>query len=161
MDSKLLVGLIKEVVKNEVKQQVKEELAKLIKSGVVTLNKEKKQMGLSEINKPANTIATKKQIQNQTTQKPIKEFTKNPILNEILNMTTPFTNEHRAEGAAMGLAGGSVLDIVNRNENDWGEINYNTNNISYKETATVSENEDVNVVLKALNRDYSELVKRF
>jgi len=29
MDSKLLVGLIKEVVKNEVKQQVKEELAKL------------------------------------------------------------------------------------------------------------------------------------
>jgi len=30
MDSKLLVGLIKEVVKNEVKQQVKEELAKLM-----------------------------------------------------------------------------------------------------------------------------------
>ena len=29
MDSKLLVGLIKEVVKNEVKQQVKEELAKI------------------------------------------------------------------------------------------------------------------------------------
>ena len=31
MDSKLLVGLIKEVVKNEVKQQVKEELAKLFR----------------------------------------------------------------------------------------------------------------------------------
>jgi hypothetical protein len=42
MDSKLLVGLIKEVVKNEVKQQVKEELAKLIKSGAVTLNSQKK-----------------------------------------------------------------------------------------------------------------------
>ena len=54
MDSKLLVGLIKEVVKNEVKQQVKEELAKLIKSGAVTLNKERKEKTslkeLSEVN---------------------------------------------------------------------------------------------------------------
>jgi len=39
MKSDILVSLIKEVVKNEVKAQVKEEVAKLIKSGVVTPNK--------------------------------------------------------------------------------------------------------------------------
>jgi hypothetical protein len=42
MKSDILVSLIKEVVKNEVKAQVKEEVAKLIKSGAVTLNTQKK-----------------------------------------------------------------------------------------------------------------------
>jgi len=42
MKSEILLTLIKEVVKNEVKLQVKEELVKLIKSGAVTLNSQKK-----------------------------------------------------------------------------------------------------------------------
>ena len=36
--SDVLLGLIKEVVKNEVKQQVKEEIVRLVKSGAITLN---------------------------------------------------------------------------------------------------------------------------
>ena len=39
--SDVLLGLIKEVVKNEVKQQVKEEIVRLVKSGAITLNSSK------------------------------------------------------------------------------------------------------------------------
>ena len=35
--SDVLLGLIKEVVKNEVKQQLKEEIVKLVKSGAITI----------------------------------------------------------------------------------------------------------------------------
>ncbi len=38
MKSDILLTLIKEVVKSEVKQQVKEEIAKMVKSGKITLN---------------------------------------------------------------------------------------------------------------------------
>ena len=105
MDSKLLVGLIKEVVKNEVKQQVKEELTKLIKSGAVTLNKERKQPSLMEMTevKPIVEQARPQQAIN----KPKKVYANNPMLNEVLNMTTPFTAKERAEGGLPG-AGGSV-----------------------------------------------------
>jgi len=86
MDSKLLVGLIKEVVKNEVKQQVKEELAKLIKSGAVTLNKERKQPSLMEM-----TEVKKQPVKNTQLDlhRPTKQFSNNHILNEVLNQTTP------------------------------------------------------------------------
>ena len=88
MDSKLLVGLIKEVVKNEVKQQVKEELAKLIKSGAVTLNKERKQPSLMEM-----TEVKKQPVKNTQLDlhRPVKQFSNNHILNEVLNQTKPFT----------------------------------------------------------------------
>ena len=75
MDSKLLVGLIKEVVKNEVKQQVKEELAKLIKSGAVTLNKERKQPSLMEMTEVQTPIRKQQPIQQQ---KPVE--IKEPVI---------------------------------------------------------------------------------
>ncbi len=103
MDSKLLVGLIKEVVKNEVKQQVKEELAKLIKSGAVTLNSQRKTTSptLREVSESANPNVKRQQpfVQQQRTQQPQKEFTKDPMINEILNMTQPFTSEQPKEGS--------------------------------------------------------------
>ena len=96
MDSKLLVGLIKEVVKNEVKQQVKEELAKLIKSGAVTLNSQKKTptstlKQLSEVNEWATPIKKGQPVKNTQLDlhRPNKQFTNNHILNEVLNQTTP------------------------------------------------------------------------
>jgi len=71
MDSKLLVGLIKEVVKNEVKQQVKEELTKLIKSGAVTLNSQKKSTpSLAELTEVNTTAPIRKQTVVPTQQKP-------------------------------------------------------------------------------------------
>lgn len=164
MDSKLLVGLIKEVVKNEVKQQVKEELTKLIKSGVVTLNKEKKQASLMEMTEVAQqtTIRKPQPVQQQRTQQ-TKEYTKNPMLNEVLNMTQPFTAAERVEG---GQVGGSVLDMLQPQksvEEDWETMDYRMIHDIPQNTPNFQSTGDglQDATIKALTRDYSELVKRF
>lgn len=168
MDSKLLVGLIKEVVKNEVKQQVKEELAKLIKSGAVTLNKERKQPSLMEMTEVNKTAPSKKQTVTLTQvqkAKQTKEFTKNPILNEVLNMTQPFTAQQRAEGSMPGVSGGSVLDMIQPQmgmEEDWQTMDFRDINVPSDTPSFETTGDGLqDATIKALTRDYSELVKRF
>lgn len=161
MKSDILVSLIKEVVKNEVKNQVKEELAKLVKSGAVTLNSQKKKTTptLSEMTAP---VAKK-----QSVSKPTKQITNNPILNEILNQTTPFTAQQRAEGGMPGVGGGSILDAVmptTTMEDDWETMDFRQTNVpqaqSQPQVDGVSD-EYMDALTNALTRDYRELVKRF
>jgi hypothetical protein len=167
MDSKLLVGLIKEVVKNEVKQQVKEELAKLIKSGAVTLNSQKKTStpSLREMTEvPAIPVKRQQPVYEQPVQRPQREFSKDPMINEILNMTQPFTSAQRKEGAQ---AVGSVLDMIKPelrvDESEWETMDFRgtdvPQNIPQQFQSTGDELQDATI--KALTRDYSELVKRF
>jgi hypothetical protein len=166
MDSKLLVGLIKEVVKNEVKQQVKEELAKLIKSGAVTLNSQKKTStpSLREMTE-ATPIPVKRQqpVYEQPVQRPQREFSKDPMINEILNMTQPFTAEQRKEGAQ---AVGSVLDMIKPelrvDESEWETMDFRDINVPTGTPTFESTGDGLqDATIKALTRDYSELVKRF
>ncbi len=167
MDSKLLVGLIKEVVQREVKQQVKEELTKLIKSGAVTLNSQRKASSpsLREMTEVAAQPQVRKQQLIMQQQRPQikKEFTKDPMINEILNMTQPFTSEQRKEGAQ---AVGSVLDMIKPelrvDESEWEtmdfrEVNVPSNIPNFESTGDGLQD----ATIKALTRDYSELVKRF
>jgi hypothetical protein len=167
MDSKLLVGLIKEVVKNEVKQQVKEELAKLIKSGAVTLNSQRKTTTptLREMTEVNTTAPIRQQTVNTTQQRPQikKEFTKDPMINEILNMTQPFTSEQRKEGAQ---AVGSVLDMIKPelrvDESEWETMDFRDIDIPQNTPQFESTGDGLqDATIKALTRDYSELVKRF
>ena len=165
MKSEILLTLIKEVVKNEVKLQVKEELVKLIKSGAVTLNSQTKTStpSLREMTEVTST-PVKKQQPVQQTQRPQKEFSKDPMINEILNMTQPFTAEQRVEG---GVGGGSVLDMIQPQktmEGDWETMDYREGiqipqNIPQQFQSTGDGLQDATI--KALTRDYSELVKRF
>jgi hypothetical protein len=137
----------------------------LIKSGVVTLNKEKKQPSLMEMTEVAQQTTIKKPqpIQQQRPQQ-TKEYTKNPMLNEVLNMTRPFTAEERVEG---GMAGGSVLDMLQPQqtmEEDWETMDFREGiqipqNIPQQLQSTGDALQDATI--KALTRDYSELVKRF
>jgi len=166
MDSKLLVGLIKEVVKNEVKQQVKEELAKLIKSGAVTLNSQRKPStpSLREMTEVAPTPVRKQQpiVQQQRPQIQ-KEFSKDPMINEILNMTQPFTAEQRKEGAS---AVGSVLDMIKPelrvDESEWETMDFRDVDVPTGTPQFESTGDGLqDATIKALTRDYSELVKRF
>jgi hypothetical protein len=163
MKSDILLRLIKEVVKNEVnaqvKEQVKEQLGKLIKSGVVTLNSQKKQstslMELTEVN-TAN--PTKRQSVVPTQQRPTqqREFTKDPVLNEILNQTTPFTSAQRTEGAAP-----SILDSLQpevSTDGDWETMNFRGADLH---NGQIPNNAETDAITKALTRDYTELVKRF
>ena len=166
MDSKLLVGLIKEVVKNEVKQQVKEELAKLIKSGAVTLNSQRKTTSptLREVSESTTPNVKKQQpiVQQQRPQIK-KEFTKDPMINEILNMTQPFTSEQRKEGAQ---SVGSVLDMIKPelrvDESEWETMDFRDVNVPSNVPTFESTGDGLqDATIKALTRDYSELVKRF
>lgn len=167
MKSDILVGLIKEVVKTEVKHQVKEELIKLIKSGIVTVNKEvpkKKEPSLKNITEMV-TNNIKPEYKNQKSNK-IKEITKNPILNEILSQTEPFTSAHRVEGGPMlGVAGGSILDALQPSvsmEGDWETMDYRSMNVPEMPVQPqVTDNPSLDALTKALTRDYRELVKRF
>ena len=166
MDSKLLVGLIKEVVKNEVKQQVKEELAKLIKSGAVTLNSQRKPStpSLREMTEVAPTPVRKQQpIMQQQRPQIQKEFSKDPMINEILNMTQPFTAEQRKEGAS---AVGSVLDMIKPelrvDESEWETMDFRDVDVPTGTPQFESTGDGLqDATIKALTRDYSELVKRF
>ena len=166
MKSDILVTLIKEVVKNEVKQQVKEELVKLIKSGAVTLNSQKKSTpSLAELTEVNTTAPIRKQTVVPTQQRPQKEYTKNAAINEILNMTTPFSAAQRVEG---GMSGGSVLDMiqpqVSVEEDGWETMDFSGAGVpqhvipqQFEETGDALQD----ATMKALTRDYSELVKRF
>ena len=167
MDSKLLVGLIKEVVKNEVKQQVKEELAKLIKSGAVTLNSQRKTTSptLREMTEVNTTAPIRQQMVNTKQQTPQikKEFTKDPMINEILNMTQPFTSEQRKEGAQ---SVGSVLDMIKPelrvDESEWETMDFRDIDIPQNTPQFESTGDGLqDATIKALTRNYSELVKRF
>lgn len=167
MDSKLLVGLIKEVVKNEVNQQVKEQLAKLIKSGAVTLNSQRKTTTptLREMAEVNTTAPTKKQMVVPTQQRPQikKEFSKDPMINEILNMTQPFSAEQRKEGSQ---AVSSVLDMIKPelrvDESEWETMDFREVNVPSNVPNFESTGDGLqDATIKALTRDYSELVKRF
>ena len=168
MKSDILVSLIKEVVKNEVKAQVKEEVAKLIQSGAVTLNTQKKSSTptLREMTEITTQPQVKKQqpIQQQKPQQPQREFSKDPMINEILNMTQPFTSAQRVEGGQSG--GGSVLDMIQPQqtmEDDWKTMDYRESNIPQNIPQQIESTGDglQDATIKALTRDYSELVKRF
>lgn len=169
--SDVLLGLIKEVVKNEVKQQVKEEIVRLVKSGAISLNNNKQKTNTPSLKEAISVDPFEKAnqaLQNSrksTTQQPQREFTKNPILNEILNQTQPFTAAHRAEGtaAAMGMGGSSILDAIQPQrsiEDDWETLSYSNDNMPSHQIPS-TDNAGVDVLTKALTRDYSELVKRF
>lgn len=169
--SDVLLGLIKEVVKNEVKQQVKEEIVRLVRSGAITLNSSKPKTAAPSL-KEAITIdpfeKANQALQNSrkvTPKQPQKEFTKNPVINEILNQTSPFTAAHRAEGttANMGMSGGSILDAIQPQrsmEDDWETLSYSNDNMPSHQIPS-TDNAGVDVLAKALTRDYTELVKRF
>jgi hypothetical protein len=115
-------------------------------------------MEMTEVN---TTAPIKKQTvitTQQKVQQPKREFTKDPILNEILNQTTPFSSAQRAEGAAP-----SVLDTLQPEvgmEEEWETMDFRETNLHGGQIPT-TVNPDVDAVTKALTRDYRELVKRF
>jgi len=169
MKSEILLTLIKEVVKNEVKQQVKEELTKLIKSGAVTLNSQNKPSTpslreMTEVTpKPVKRQQTAEEGPIQIPNRPTKEYSKDPMINEILNMTQPFTAEQRKEGAQ---SVGSVLDMIKPemrvDESDWETMDYRDVNVPSNVPNFQSTGDGLqDATIKALTRDYSELVKRF
>jgi hypothetical protein len=166
--------VVKNEVKTQVRQQVISEITKLVKSGAVTLNSNRKPQAptLKEAIATTDPFAaasaalqqSRVSVPQQRVQQTQKEYTKNPALNEILNMTTPFTSAQRAEG---GGSGGSVLDMLQPQmsveEDGWETMDYRDSGIPQGMPQQLESTGDAlqDATMKALTRDYSELVKRF
>jgi hypothetical protein len=156
-----------EAIQILIKEELKEQLPALIKEGVKA---EMKKM-LSETKiapKPqskgismAKAILGDEPIQESVQQKvaPTKQFSKNPMINQILNET--------AMAPATGDGG---FRTMNFGQGDMGSIVGRTamaEKMGYGDLAKgpsptgLGVNTGVPELDKALNRDYSELVKRF
>ena len=156
-----------EAIQILIKEELKEQLPALIKEGVKA---EMKKM-LSETKvapKPVSkSISMAKAILGDDTIKesvaekvvPQKQFSKNPMINQILNETRGgipqgdggFRTMNFGQGDMGSIAGGSAL----AEKMGYGE------NAKGPSPTGLGVNTGVAEIDKALNRDYSELVKRF
>jgi hypothetical protein len=202
MDTKKLAQIIKVLVEAEVarkhehfltkifpkilEEEVNNKFAKVLKE-----NKTKVTTPIKEVDPFALAESVLRKDRQQVQTKQSKEFTKNPVLNEILNQTQPFSSAQRS-----GLGGGtSILDTYQQPiqeaasyvpsymdaEPDIDEtLSFNNPVIAqvglgamrnqmavkmgYGDMATgggLGVQTGVSHLDKALNRDYSQLVKRF
>jgi hypothetical protein len=156
-----------EAIQILIKEELKEQLPALIKEGVKA---EMKKM-LSETKvapKPVSkSISMAKAILGDDTIKesvvqnvaPTKQFSKNPMINQILNETRGgipqgdggFRTMNFGQGDMGSIAGGSAL----AEKMGYGEM------AKGPQPTGLGVNTGVAEIDKALNRDYSELVKRF
>ena len=146
MDKNKLRNIIELVVRKEVKKQLSE----------IFINEEK-EISLSEtISKPK----PKKVI-----KKPKKQYTKNKMLNEVLNNTKPLGSQEQEDYPTLG---GGVLGSDNMAEVlGYGDLGRGQNKERAREMAAVDsiKKAGVNVdqvpedVQNALTRDYSGLMK--
>lgn len=150
-----LPALIKEGVKAEVKRILAEQIKPQPKKENSGLSMAKAILGEDKIETP------KQQVQKAT-------FTKNPVLNDILNETrqqyagapsdTDFRTINFGQGDMGSIMGRSAM-AEKMGYGDFAGVNVTTQTIN---GAPVNpNNEGVQDVMKAMNRDYSELVKRF
>ena len=144
MNKKELIKIIELVVRKEVKKQMTE----------IFINDEK-EMSLSEtISKPK--VAKKKSK---------KQYTKNTVLNEVLNNTKPLGSQEQEDYPTLG---GGVLGSDNMAEVlGYGDLGKGHNKEKAREMAAVDSIKKAGVsvdqvpedVQNALTRDYSGLMK--
>ena len=144
MNKKELIKIIELVVRKEVKKQMTE----------IFINDEK-EMSLSE------TISKPKVVKKKSK----KQYTKNKVLNEVLNNTKPLGSQEQEDYPTLG---GGVLGSDNMAEVlGYGDLGKGQNKEKAREMAAVDsiKKAGVNVdqvpedVQNALTRDYSGLMK--
>ena len=167
MDTEKLVKAIQILIKEEiksilptlVKEAVKAETAKLLKE-----NKELKNQLVAQ-QQPATPTFMDMDV-NEGVQ-PKKQFTKNAVINDILNQTKPFSQTGINESVLdrtmtfttqnVPMGGGMAPDLRAQMAAQMGYGDFGRGpQPSGLGVQTGNESLD-----KALNRDYSELVKRF
>jgi hypothetical protein len=160
-------GKLLEAIQILIKEELKEQLPALIKEGVKA---EMKKM-LSEtkvVQKPqskgismAKAILEDEPIIESVQQKaaPIKQYSKNPMINQILNETRGGIPQGDGGFRTMNFGQGDMGSIVGKSaiaeKMGYGEM------AKGPQPTGLGVNTGVAEIDKALNRDYSELVKRF
>jgi hypothetical protein len=196
MDTKKLAQLIKVIVEAEVAKKHEQFLTKtfpkILEEEVSRRLKNVQSPTLKQVVEEVDPFEMANQVLQQERQQPKKSFTKNPVINEILNQTKPFSKEQRVAGPVGGTR--SVLDQFQQQpvqesyvpnymdaEPDIDETISFNNPVTAQvglgamrnQMATKMGYGDMNTggglgvqtgvshLDKALNRDYSQLVKRF
>ena len=196
MDTKKLAQLIKVIVEAEVAKKHEHFLTKtfpkILEEEVSRRLKNVERPSLKQVVEEVDPFEMANQVLQQERQQPKKSFTKNPVINEILNQTKPFSKEQRVAGPVGGTR--SVLDQFQQQpvqesyvpnymdaEPDIDETISFNNPVTAQvglgamrnQMATKMGYGDMNTggglgvqtgvshLDKALNRDYSQLVKRF
>jgi hypothetical protein len=191
MDSKKLAKLIKVIVEAEVAKKHEHFLSKTfpkileeeVNLRVKTLLEAKGGVVASSalVIEDEDPFAKAEALLQQERQQPKKQFTKNATINEILNQTQPFTAEERkgtqgvksvldkfqpvnegmdktvsfgTQGAQVGVDGLRASMASQMGYGDMGGVTHTTRSGLGVQTG-------VSHLDKALNRDYSQLVKRF
>ena len=156
-----------EAIQILIKEELKEQLPALIKEGVKA--EMKKMLSESKIaQKPqsksismAKAILEDEPIQESVQQKvaPQKQFSKNPMINQILNETRGGIPQGDGGFRTMNFGQGDMGSIVGKTaiaeKMGYGDMAKGPSPTGLGVNTGVAE------IDKALNRDYSELVKRF
>jgi hypothetical protein len=162
MDMDKLLEAIQILIKEELKEQlpalikegVKAEMKKMLSEGKVAPKPQSKGISM------AKAILGDEPIQEsvQPKQAPTKQFSKNPMINQILNETAmaPSTGDgYRTMSFGQGDMGSIVGRTAIAEKMGYGDLAKGPSPTGLGVNTGVAE------IDKALNRDYSELVKRF
>lgn len=172
MNTDKLLKAIQILIKEELKQQlpilIKEGVSREIKKVLAEGNPKPQPKKESEAISMAKAVLgedvaarTKKKVETVS-------YTKNPVLNDILNETRMATmNGGDSEFRTMNFGQSDMGSILGRSAmvEKMGYGDFAGGNINVTSTlsgaAINPNNEGVKDVVKAMNRDYSELVKKF
>ena len=161
-------GKLLEAIQILIKEELKEQLPALIKEGVKA--EMKKMLSESKVApKPqskgismAKAILGDEPIQESVQSKqtaPVKQYSKNPMINQILNETRGGIPQGDGGFRTMNFGQGDMGSIVGRTaiaeKMGYGDL------AKGPSPTGLGVNTGVPELDKALNRDYSELVKRF
>ena len=163
MDTEKLLNAIQILIKEELKEQlpalikesVKAEVKKILAESMKPVKPESK--GLSMAKAILGDEQIKESVQTKTT--PSKQYSKNPMINQILNETRGGIPQGDGGFRTMNFGQGDMGSIVGKSaiaeKMGYGEM------AKGPQPTGLGVNTGVAEIDKALNRDYSELVKRF
>jgi hypothetical protein len=163
MDMDKLLEAIQILIKEELKEQlpalikegVKAEMKKMLSEGKIAQKPQSKGISM------AKAILGHEPIQEsvQPKQAPTKQFSKNPMINQILNETAMAPTTGDGGFRTMNFGQGDMGSIVGKTaiaeKMGYGDLAKGPSPTGLGVQTGVPELD------KALNRDYSELVKRF
>jgi hypothetical protein len=127
--------IVKEEVHNALPQLLMEVLAEKMTENSAAILESKKQQEQSPARKPNFNVGLEEPAKKQAVQAP-RIFTKNPLLNQVLNETVGGIPTEEQTSVA------SALDVIKTLPKE-----------------ALNENKEVAAVANALNRDYSKLIK--
>jgi len=164
MDTDKLLKAIQILIKEELKEQLPALIKESVKTEVKRLLSEGKQpapkkesTGISM----AKAILEDETIMESVQQKgaPLKTYSKNPMINQILNETKGGIPQGDGGYRTMSFGQGDMGSIVGRtaisDKMGYGDLGRGP------QSTGLGVNTGNEAIDKALNRDYSELVKRF